>query len=525
MYNGNNKGVKMLSSIVHIESEDKNNKSFGTGFVIDNDEHGAYILTCQHVLDEVGTATIEDQVVEIVATSDFLDMAVIHVEALKEPALPLQLETCESNEVHAIGFASFSNDLVQKKQIHATLFNESIELHSKVDDSFYVVLRLKANDDYSFNRGNSGSPVICKKTGAVIAMISNKEGSSIAYAVEIACLKEIWKDLKTSESLHDHQHFYDNINDFTNKVKENFQERKETVVTKVKQLNNMDDLQKEINTLKEEVRNGSKLKYYLSGMVSVVLALVLFYFFTLPPVYEPENYKVVNIASDDTLNIRDGKGTIYSILGLIPYNAQNVAVTTCMANDTGKEWCKVTYGNITGWVRSHYIEKEIEILNNPNANHYIKIKENNLFLQFNYPISVKRGKKIQLTALLKNNGDSEEFGGITLSFPQRPLLDYEIAYNDFDSLKKYGISEEIYNNHKDQEKKMPAIHPVIEATKTKWQKNKQHIFSLSMSTPKDLNVFRIRIRGSLTLNRLIPTIGKIDQQAFMSQEIVIKIED
>jgi hypothetical protein len=31
----------MLSSIVHIESSNKNNKSFGTGFVIDNDEHGA----------------------------------------------------------------------------------------------------------------------------------------------------------------------------------------------------------------------------------------------------------------------------------------------------------------------------------------------------------------------------------------------------------------------------------------------------------------------------------------------------
>jgi hypothetical protein len=274
----------MLSSIVHIESADKNNKSFGTGFVIDNDEHGAYILTCQHVLDEVGKAMIEDQAVEVVAKSDFLDMAVIHIETLNIQALPLQLESCESKEVHAIGFATFSKDLVQKKKIHATLFNERIELHSKVDDSFYVVLRLKANDDYSFERGNSGSPVICQKTGAVIAMISNKEGANIAYAIEIACLKEIWKDLNTSlkdeGSLHNHQHFYDNINNFTNKIKENFQERKDTRTEEVKLLNNMDDLQKEIEQLKQEVKKESKLKYYLSGVVSVIFALTLLYFFT-----------------------------------------------------------------------------------------------------------------------------------------------------------------------------------------------------------------------------------------------------
>jgi hypothetical protein len=512
----------MLSSIVHIESSNKQNKSFGTGFVIDNDEDGAYILTCQHVLNEVNTATVEEQAVEIVATSDFLDMAVVYVKALKVPALPLQLEECKSKKVHAIGFSSFSRDLVQKKQIHATLFDELIELHSKIDDSFYVVRRIKAHDDYSFERGNSGSPVICKKTGSVIAMISNKKGSNIAYAIEIASLKEIWKDLNASllnqDSLHKHQHFYDNINNFTNKVKENFEDRKENVKKKVKHLNSMDDLQKEMN-------EGSKLKYYLSGIASVILALALFYFFTLPPSYKRENYKVVNIPDNDVLNIREDKGIVYPILGVIPYDAHNVAVTTCNANDAGKEWCNVTYGNVTGWVRSKYIKKEIEILTNSDDNHYFKLEEKNLFLQLTYPPSVKRGKKILVTALLKNKGNAEDLGGITLSFPQRPLLQYEIVYNDFDSFKKYGISEQIYNNHKNQENKMPAIHPVIEATQINWQKGKQHIFSLSMSTPQDLTIFRIRVRGSLTLKRVIPTNGTIDQQAFATKEIVIKIED
>lgn len=519
----------MLNSIVHIESANKNNKSFGTGFVIDNDEYGAYILTCQHVLDEVGTAMIENQAVELVATSDFLDMAVIHIEGLTAEALPLQLEVCKNKKVFAIGFSSFSKELVQKKQINATLFDESIELHSKVDDSFYVVRRIKANDDYSFDRGNSGSPVICKKSGAVIAMISNKEGSDIAYAIEIACLKEIWKDLNTSlsdeGSLHNHQHFYDKIDNFTHKIKENFQERKGKLTKKVKHLNNMDDLQKEIDDLKEEIKGGSKLKYYLSGIASVILALALIYFFTLPPQYQTENYKVIKIPHDDVLNIRDGKGTVYPILGVIPYDAHNVAVTTCQSNDAGKEWCQITYGSVSGWVRSKYIEKEIKVYTNSENKTYFRTQNNKLFLQFTYPSSVKRGDTILISALLENRGSSEESGGVTLSFPQRPLLNYTVDYNDFTSLKQYKIFDEIYNNHKNQNKKMNAIHPTIEAQKSKWSKGEKHIFALAITSPKDLNVFRIRVRGSLSLNKLVPKSGVIDQQAFATEEIVIKIKD
>lgn len=519
----------MLSSIVHIESSDKTNKSFGTGFVIDTDEQGAYILTCQHVLEDVQTAVIEEQALEVIATSDFLDTAVLYAKALDAPALPLQLEPCTKKEVHAIGFSSFSKDLVQKKEIHATLFNDTIELHSTKDDSYYIVRRLKAHEDYSFERGISGSPVLCKETGAVIAMISNKEGSDIAYAIEISSLKEICKELNSSllteGSLDGHQHFYDNITDFTSKVKDNFEEHQEDIKKNITRLSHMDVLQEEIDKLKKERKKDSKLKYYLSGIISVIVAFILYHFLTLAPSYEPENYKVINISKNDTLNIREGKGTVYATLGEIPYNAENIAVTTCMPNDAGKEWCNVSYGSIKGWVRSYYIEKEIEAMTNTNDNHYTKMKENNLFLQFNYPTSVKRGDNILLTALLKNNGATEDLGGITLSFPQRPLLNYKVAHNDFDTLTKYGISKEIYNHHENQAKKMPAIHPIIEATKLKWQTDEQHIFSLSMSTPQDLNVLRIRIRGSLTLNRLIPTEGKVDQQGFMSKEIVIKITD
>ncbi|CAA6803576.1 MAG: Serine/threonine kinase [uncultured Sulfurovum sp.] len=519
----------MLSSIIHIESSNKKNKSFGTGFIIDCDQDGSYVLTCQHVLDEVETAMVEEQSVEIVASSDFLDMAVIYVKTLREPPLPLQLASCNNQNVHAFGFASFSRDLVQKKEIQATLFEEVIELHSKVDDSFYVVRRIKANEDYTFERGNSGAPLLCKRTGAVIAMISNKEGSNIAYAIEIASLQEIWKNLKLLRlqegNLHKHQAFYEKIDDFIGEVEENFEQRKNAILTSRTQLNDMNQLQKEIHSLKTGFQEASKFKYYLGGIASMLLILSLYYFFTDSVQYRPHNYKIIKIPVDDVLNIREHQGIGYQVIGTIPYNGNNIAVIHCEENDSGQEWCKITYGNITGWVSSKYIEKEPEIKYDitPEKKNYFRTIANNAFLQFTYPLSAKQGEVIPLSIHLQNLGAYAKRGDVTLSFPQRPQLEYQKVYSDFENITHYKVNDIIYNNHKDQNKSMHAIHPSIEANKMKWDNEEQHIFGLAIKAPKNLEIFRIKVRASLTLQRPIPNKGTLDQQAFFSKEIRIKL--
>ena len=185
----------MSNSIVNIESLDENNKSFGTGFVIDTDEKGVYILTCQHVIDDVKTPMVEEVKARVIATNNFIDMAVLYVSKLQRTPLSLQIDPCESLEVEVIGFSHFNKNLNQKKHIQATLYQESIELHSTKDDSFYIARKIKANEGYNFDRGNSGSPVICKKSEKVIAMISNKEGSDIGYAIDIISLQDIWAEM------------------------------------------------------------------------------------------------------------------------------------------------------------------------------------------------------------------------------------------------------------------------------------------------------------------------------------------
>ena len=185
----------MTTSIVNIESLEENNKSFGTGFIIDSDEKGVYILTCKHVIDDVKIPMVEEVKARIITINEFIDMAVIYVSKLHHPPLDLQLDHCRSLNVEVIGFSHFSQNLNQKKHIQATLYQEPIELHSTKDDSFYTARKIKANDGYNFDRGNSGSPVICKESSKVIAMVSNKEGNNIGYAIDIISLKEVWTEM------------------------------------------------------------------------------------------------------------------------------------------------------------------------------------------------------------------------------------------------------------------------------------------------------------------------------------------
>ena len=492
----------MVKSIVQIESQKENNNSFGTGFVIDKDDKGIYVLTCQHVIDDVEIAVVNALPTEIIAQSDFIDMAVLYIPNLQLEPLPLQIDKCESREVDVIGFSQFNHSLSQKKHIIATLFKNTIELHSSEDDSFYFARKIKANDDYSFERGNSGSPVICQKSGCVIAMVSNKEGSDIAYAIEIASLEEVWKQLKyiceKSDASNIHQEFYNNLNT----LKEKIDVKKQTI----------------------KIQKKSPLKYYIAGILTVIVAYGIHLVLQSSQEIFKNNYKVVNIASNDTLNVREDRGTVYKVLGELPFNAKNIAVSKCTPNDTGKEWCKIQYGSLVGWVRSKYISID-KSETNPQDTHknYFRVAENNLFFQLTYPSSIKKGEKITLTAILENRGKTEPIGGITLSFPQRPLLEYSIDYNNFETLKLYKIGENIYNHHNNQAKKMQAIHPLLEAESSQWKKGDINSFAITITPPTDFTNFKIRARASLSVNRLIPTEGTFDQQYFKSKEIVIPI--
>jgi len=413
----------MLSSIVNIESINENNSSFGTGFVIHNDEKGVYILTCQHVLDDVETPMVEEVLAKVIATSDFIDMAVIYVSKLHLQPLPMQVDACDSLNVDVIGFSHFNKHLTQKKHIHATLFKEAIELHSNEDDSFYLARKIKANNNFNFDRGNSGSPVICKKSGHVIAMISNKEGNDIGYAIEIANIEKIWQNipptlLEKGEFLHNHLPL---------NLGEKKEDKKENTKTEIEE--------EEVIPKKER----KLLRYIVAGIITISLLIFGYLFFFTPSPSKPQpsplpnpihvtkhslkctktnrilgnkrvdylcsispsvpsfkyalyqqhaisallldrdvkslnpdslsiisknnNWylaaskfaKVVNVASNDTLNIRKAPTSTANIIRSIK-NGSKLEVNSCKEVRNNSKWCSINYANIHGWVNSRYIK-------------------------------------------------------------------------------------------------------------------------------------------------------------------------
>ncbi len=56
------------------------------------------------------------------------------------------------------------------------------------------------------------------------------------------------------------------------------------------------------------------------------------------------------------LNLRDGPGPMYAIVGVIPAN-DPVMVQGCLADAS---WCQVTYGETTGWAAGNYMTTTID---------------------------------------------------------------------------------------------------------------------------------------------------------------------
>jgi len=269
----------MSNNIVHIESSNKENSSFGTGFVIESNKQGTYVLTCQHVLDSVQEASIESKTVEVIAHNSFLDMAIIFLPFLQHEKMTLQLEACDSLHIRSIAFSSFKKDLVQKSTIHATLFADFIELHSTEDDAFYLIKKIKADKDYHFSKGNSGAPIICKKTGNAIAMLCNKEGSNIAYAIGVSSIKKLLEQLRANDELMQvHGDFYRKMFSFKKEVSASIKTKKNP---KNRAIFHMNELKKEKADIIAMIKEKSiKFKYFFLGVLSMFALYGAYSFFT-----------------------------------------------------------------------------------------------------------------------------------------------------------------------------------------------------------------------------------------------------
>lgn len=69
-------------------------------------------------------------------------------------------------------------------------------------------------------------------------------------------------------------------------------------------------------------------------------------------------FAVVNVASNDVLNIRSGPGVAYPIIDTIPYHGLGVEVHAGARKVDGSWWAPIEYEGATGWVNSNYLARQ-----------------------------------------------------------------------------------------------------------------------------------------------------------------------
>jgi hypothetical protein len=186
-------GGKLLDSICLITSKEPGNKKFGTGFVIFQEENLTYILTCAHVVDDVGGADcVRVSAVDILVDATVIacgcqeesnskvylpaDMAVLEVSGLSAiPVLNLYpWQNWKKIPVTIVGFCKFiSNEDVVGRPLDGALGKQVI-LQAKDSAVQVKAWDLKIDDEDNLEGGYSGSPLVDDSLGSVFGIVSHR---------------------------------------------------------------------------------------------------------------------------------------------------------------------------------------------------------------------------------------------------------------------------------------------------------------------------------------------------------------
>jgi len=190
-------------SVFRVKSSDSDNSNFGTSFIIHRDDASSYLLTCAHVVEDIGgkdKVCIDDDKASVVAMGahDGLDLAVLRINRkLEPPALPLCSTGEVGDTVKLYGFRKFdkvfelspvSYELGRVTWLDFNTFTGRIRAWSLGTEE-------QEKDDY-IKPGYSGSPVVVEKSGMVLGVVSHQiaEGQR-ARAISIEALGDLWEEM------------------------------------------------------------------------------------------------------------------------------------------------------------------------------------------------------------------------------------------------------------------------------------------------------------------------------------------
>ena len=189
----------LQDSIVRITSSNPGESDFGTGFIIFRDAQAVYVLTCARVVKAVGGSKsvraggFPASVVALGSEND-VDLAVLSVKALQDrPVLPLGTYGQTGSNFRTVGFQQEDKLIITPilEGVLGDLVGVEVNDFSEYIDAWF----LEITNDKLLKRGNSGSPVVDKESGKVIAVVSHlQDEGKEGFALSIKALTKIWHE-------------------------------------------------------------------------------------------------------------------------------------------------------------------------------------------------------------------------------------------------------------------------------------------------------------------------------------------
>jgi S1-C subfamily serine protease len=195
-------------SVILITSSDPErmaDRDFGTGFVINQDEQTTYVLTCAHVVIEVGGS---DKVrvgghpatVEALGDRYGCDLAVLAIKErlTKLPPLKLSVVGEKGRQFSGIGFYTDGTKTRKLAEIRGKLGGTQIIETTEGDRTKAWNLDIDEESEHDLKSGYSGSPVIEQTSGYVLGVVAQLTGKGKGLAISIEVLAKVWSEIPHS---------------------------------------------------------------------------------------------------------------------------------------------------------------------------------------------------------------------------------------------------------------------------------------------------------------------------------------
>jgi hypothetical protein len=198
--------LDLQKSVVLITSSDRANKSFGTGFVVRRCGSSAYVVTCAHVIEDVGgigQVRVKDGPVQgvVIGERDGIDLAVMIVPGLRDAvSLDLSLVGAKDQSFSTAGFQFESNTSTYLLRPLQGSLGEQIVGQSRGRIEQTLAWDLRIQDNYSLQPGYSGSPLLDAGNGCVLGIVSHSQGTGDrGRAISVEALHRLWTTIDSKQ--------------------------------------------------------------------------------------------------------------------------------------------------------------------------------------------------------------------------------------------------------------------------------------------------------------------------------------